>query len=65
MDRKIAAQIAETITNEQLSEMFNRAKSEIQDWMNNGAGVPNRCSLQFKNRKEVESYVNREEAVID
>ncbi len=37
----------------------------MQDWMNNGAGVPHRCELQFKNRKEVESYVEREEAVID
>jgi ADP-heptose:LPS heptosyltransferase len=33
MDRKIAAQIAETITNEQILDMFNRAKSEIEDWM--------------------------------
>lgn len=37
----------------------------MQDWMNNGAGVPNRCALQFKNKNEAESYVNREEAVID
>lgn len=32
MNRKIAAEIAETITNEQLSDMFEKAKSEIQDW---------------------------------
>jgi hypothetical protein len=37
----------------------------MQDWMNNGSGVPRRCSLQFKNRKEVKFYVERDETVID
>lgn len=37
----------------------------MQDWMNNGAGVPNRCVLQFKNKKEVEDFVSRSETVND
>lgn len=37
----------------------------MQDWMNNGAGAPRRCALQFANKREVEEYVNREETVID
>lgn len=31
----------------------------VQPWMNNGAGVPNRCALQFKNKKEADAYVQR------
>lgn len=37
----------------------------MQDWMNNGMGSPNRCQLQFKNRKEADDYVQRDEVVID
>jgi len=32
MQRHIARQIAEKITNEQLQEMFNKAKRKIVDW---------------------------------
>jgi hypothetical protein len=32
MQRHIAKQIAEKITNEQLQEMFNKAKTGIKDW---------------------------------
>lgn len=32
MNKKIARQIAETITNQELAEMFSNAKSGIQDW---------------------------------
>lgn len=40
----------------------------VQPWMNNGGGTPNRCQLMFKNKKEYESYVSRDEielSVID
>lgn len=39
----------------------------LQPWMNNGMGIPRRCELQFKNKKEIENYVNRdlETEVID
>lgn len=36
----------------------------VQPWMNNGGGTPNRCQLMFKGKHEVEAYVNRE-SVID
>jgi uncharacterized C2H2 Zn-finger protein len=29
--------------------------------MNNGAGSPNRCQLMFKNKKEYEEFVSRED----
>lgn len=32
MNRKDSRKIAETITNEQLKEMFNKAKDNITDW---------------------------------
>lgn len=32
MNRKDARKIAETITNEQIQNMFNNAKSKINDW---------------------------------
>ena len=32
----------------------------VTDWMNNGKGVPSRDTLQFKNRAEIEKYINRE-----
>ena len=32
MNRNYARKIAETITNEQIQEMFNNAKAKIKDW---------------------------------
>lgn len=32
MNRKLAREIAETISNKQLQQMFNKAKVEIKDW---------------------------------
>jgi len=37
----------------------------LQPWMNNGMGSPRRCELQFKNQKEIDEYIHREEIVID
>ena len=33
----------------------------VQPWMNNGGGTPNRCQLMFKNKREAEAYVKRDE----
>ncbi len=38
----------------------------LQDWMNNGGGgAPRRCVLQFKNKKEAEAFVNRDDEKLE
>ena len=39
----------------------------VQPWMNNGGDTPNRCKLMFKNKREVEEYINRSDpqSVVD
>jgi hypothetical protein len=37
----------------------------MQDWMNNGAGSPRRCILQFQNRKAADEFVSRKEEIVN